>query len=214
MPSARLAYKSVGQLSDAAEAKLAPDLRKTLQEEYEARHEFMSDDLGLPPLLESRRQEFGITDGAFAIAPFDDRILVYQVSRHKDETYGENSMIVMPDSVRAREEKQTPQGIIVSAGARALDSLRCNGIDLGHMVMFLRIAPWRFVTDTVQGSDQEVLVFRVGDIIGSIDLQEQLRNGDVKLVFDKERYEHAYEDTKTGDVWFPQTVDPQTAEIA
>jgi co-chaperonin GroES (HSP10) len=211
MPSARLAYQTPGQLSDAAEAALPEELRKTLQAEFKERKKLMSDDLFLPPLLEERRQEFGITDGAFALAPFDDRILLYQVSRHKDETHTGTSILMAP-TTREREEKQTPQGIVVAAGAKALDSLRCNGIDLGHMVMFLRIAPWRFVTDNVQGKDEEVIVLRVGDIVGSIDLQDQLRKGEVKVVFDKERYEHAYQDTKTNDVWYPQSVDPLIPE--
>lgn len=206
MPSVSLAFTNPGQLSDKQVKDLNPELRKKLEAEFDERRKFMSDDLGLPPLLEARRQEFGITDGAFAVAPFSDRILVYQVSRHKEETHAGTS-IIMADVTKDREASQTPQGIIVAAGAKALDELRSNGIDLGHMVMFLRIAPWRYNTDTVGGKDQQVLVFRSGDITGSIDLQENLRSGKMKLVFDKERYEHVYVDTETKEAWFPQAVE-------
>lgn len=211
MPSVSMAYKTPGQLTDKEEEDLDPTLRKQLQEEAKERKSMMSKDLGLPELLEARRQEFGITDGAFALAPIADRILVYQISRHKEETF-KGTGIIMPDTVKSREKKQTPQGIIVAAGAKALDELRCNGIDLGHMVAFLRIAPWRIETDTVKGTAEDLMVFRVGDIIGSVDLQDQIRKGIIKVVFDKEAYEHAYLDTRTGESWHPQTVDPAIPE--
>lgn len=157
--------------------------------------------LGLNDLLEERRFDYGITDGAFCVQPLMDQVLIYQISRNHTGVYEGTSIIMTSNAVR-REQEQTPQGIIVAAGARALDTLRMNGIDLGHVVVFCRMSPWRVQTDSIGSKWEEVLVMQVGDIVGSVDLAEMLRSEEVKLVFNEEVYEHQYID-KDGNIWKP-----------
>jgi co-chaperonin GroES (HSP10) len=198
-------------LTAAAEHGLSDDVRRQLQDKAAARKKLMSSakKLKLPKLLEKRRQEFGITDGAFTSQPFHDRVFIYQV-HDAEETYG-SGIIVKAESVRDYENTSCPRGIVVAAGARALDDLRCNGIDLGHIVTFLRMAPWRINTDMVAGHQEKLIILRSGDIVGSEDLAEQLRRGDVKLAYDPAKFEHWYK-AKDGGEWRPQDVDPYIPE--
>lgn len=159
--------------------------------------------LGLPKLLEERRLKYGITDSAFSMQPYHDTVLVYQLSRMQGETFGDGP-ILMPDTSKKREHESTPQGVVVAAGLCALDSLRMNAMDLGHVVAFCRVAPWRMETDKVNGKWEQVLVFRVADIVGSLDLAKNLRSGDMAVGFDKDAYEHFYHNEETGENWHPQ----------
>lgn len=202
MARSRLVHK--GKFTAEALENASPEFVKRLASEREARLAHMSppEVLKLPPLLEQRRQEEGITDGAFSVQCMGDNVIVYQISRAKSETF-EGTAILMAESTRKREAEQTPQGIIVGAGLSALDTLRMNGIDLGHVVTFCRVAPWRIETDPVEGKWDEVLLFQVGDIVGSVDLADSLREGRMRVRFDPEAYEHVYED-ENGDVWHPR----------
>jgi co-chaperonin GroES (HSP10) len=200
-----------GQLSAEDEAKLSPELLASQERIAKERKRLMSPakKLKLPKLLEARRQEFGITDGAFEMQPFHDRVLIYQV-REAEETYGQG-LILKTDAAREGENHSCPKGVIVAAGPRALDELRCNGIDLGHIVVFLRMAPWRIETDTVNGRAEKVIVLRSGDVVGSLDLAENLRSGDMKVVFDEKKFEHWYQ-TKDKKAWKPRDVEPFVPE--
>jgi len=194
-----------GVATQAELDRLDPMLRKDAERIQKRKNELMSPpgSLGLPPLLEERRLQVGITDGAFCVQPYNDSVFVHQINRMDQETYAGTGIIMIADEKR-REKEQTPQGIVVAAGLVALDSLRMNGMDLGHLVTFCRIAPWRIQTDWIEGNSwEEVLVFRVGDIVGSTDLAENLRDGRVKVRFDPENYEHYYED-ENGVNWHPQ----------
>lgn len=136
--------------------------------------------LGLPELLENRRLEYDIPDGAFWGDAVYDRILVYQVDRAPGDKF-ENTIIDRPDISKAREREECPVGIIVSAGLSALDALRSHGVDLGHMVLFVHLAPFRFQCDTVDGKPVYVLILRAGDIIASKDLLSLRRNGEISV---------------------------------
>lgn len=207
MPSVSTAFSTRGKLTKAQIKKMDPEFRKAMEAEGAERQALMSKDLKLPKLLEKRRQDHGITDGAFAVQPFDDRVFVYQV-KEVEETYGKKSMIIRTASAKQREEAQKPMGVLIAAGPKALDELRSNGIDLGHVVMFLRISPWRYETDSIGGKKDTVLIFHSGDITGSVDLATALRSGKMAIEFDKENNEHVYRDTKTGEVYRPQDATP------
>lgn len=173
-------------------------------EELAARKPLMSakGKLGLPKLLDERRLKYGITDGAFAFQPYNDSVVIHQLSRVQGETFA-GSSILMSDKQKEREREGTPQGVIVAAGLCGLDGLRMNGMDLGHIVAFQRVAPWRVQTDLIGGNWEQVLIMRIADIVGSLDLVQNLRSGKMKVSFDKERYEHIYENTETGEIWHP-----------
>ena len=144
--------------------------------------------LGLPPLLESKRLEWAIPDGAFKMQMVFDRLLVWQLDQGDDTDVNENgercypgTNIVMPDVGEKREFEEAPRGILVGAGLTALDALRSNGIDLGHTITFCRHAPWRMRVDAVAGKDLYALLLRAGDITGSEDLANALRAGKCRV---------------------------------
>lgn len=154
----------------------------------------------LPPLLEARRLEFGITDWAFAAQPAYDRVYVHQIDK-REETFSGTS-IIMTDRTKEKNLKSCPMGIIVGAGALALDTLRANGMDLGHQVMFLRLVPYRIETDYAD-RQHSIMVLRAGDIIGSLDLGDAIRLGQVEVGGDPEGG-HLYVNRETGEQWRPE----------
>jgi hypothetical protein len=128
---------------------------------------------GLPPLLELRRLQYLIPNGAFAQRAIYDRMLLWQIPYYR-EKYGDTS-IVMPETGKSRLKNEAPRGIIVTAGLQALDVLHDHGSGLGHIVKFIRLAPWRLPIDMIGGSEKELLILRCGDIIADEDLELKLR---------------------------------------
>lgn len=136
--------------------------------------------LGLPPLLDAARLEYGITDAAFRVQAVYDRILVWQVSMQKGDTY-EGSKIVLAETTKARELNKAPIGIIVSAGLIALDKLKSHGMDLGHKVIFTHSAPYFVRYDVVEGQDYHLIVLKAGHITASYNLAEDMRSRRVNV---------------------------------
>ncbi len=137
-------------------------------------------ELNLPPLLDQRRLEWGIIDAAFSRQATFDRVTIWQIPEQKTETFGEGSLIVMSDQSKSRLKNEAPRGILLTAGLKALDSLRSNGMELGHIVSFIQAAPWRIFVDYVKGHRPAILVMNVGDIMGSEDLALQTRSGELR----------------------------------
>jgi hypothetical protein len=129
------------------------------------------------PKLEEYRLKYGIPDAAFTTmeATFD-RILVFQAPRVLGNKI-EGSKLYMPDSARRREEESVPRGIIISAGLKARDNLVSNGIDIGHMVNFIRLSPFRIPYMSISGQEFYLLVMRDGDIIASEELPAEREGG-------------------------------------
>lgn len=145
--------------------------------------------LGLPALLEERRLKYGIPDGAFKQQALYDRLLVCQIPEWEGDTYGD-TQILMPESGKKRMEESAPRGVIVSAGLLALDHLRSHGSDIGHIVKFVRLAPWRLICDMIGGHEFPLLVLRSGDLIADEDLAARLRAGSTKVAADAEHGHH------------------------
>lgn len=154
------------------------DLIADMNRTHEAIRKRMSPkgSLRLLPLLESRRWIVGIPDGAFGLSCAYDRIMIWQLD-HGDGKRAKGTTLYMPDSTRDRERQMNPRGIIVGAGLKALDILRSNGFDVGHVVQFSKLSPIRIPVDWVAGKDAEVCVSHVGDLVGSEDLAIALRRG-------------------------------------
>lgn len=176
----RMAKRAVEEASDRLRESMAPP-----------------DSLGLHPLLEKRRWEHGIPNGAFKHQAAYDRVLVQQVIGEQEAkgTYG-GGLIQMTDRAKQREKESYPRGVIVSAGLQALDVLRSNGMDLGHVITFVRLAPWRMRVETVAGIEYHLMVLRVGDIIASEDTASELRSGERLLLTNVTTdgvVEHSYE---------------------
>jgi hypothetical protein len=164
----------------------------------------------ISPLLEARRLEYGIPDGAFNMEAAYGRILVWQLPQDDNDTYG-GGLILKTSRTKERERDMAPRGVIVSAGLSALDFLKSNGMDVGHIVGFVRLSPFSYQCDIVgRGIPQELKILQVGDIICSEDLKKALRSGEAKVQVVEEagRQIHVYVD-RDGKRWTPQ--DPRLA---
>lgn len=162
----------------------------------------------IPPLLEQRRIEANIPDGFFEFQMAFDRILIFQLSQDQGETYGD-TLIIKPEAVAAVQHREAPKGVLVGAGLRALDNLKSNGIDVGHVITFINNAPWHMRLGNIKGHDYYGLVMRDGDITGSEDLATNLQEGNERFeitTYQKDGLnirEHHYVDA-AGFKWAPQ----------
>jgi hypothetical protein len=132
------------------------------------------------PRLEEARLKYGIPDSVFGIDALFDRILVWQLPRVFGDLI-EGTLLIKPESARQREEESTPRGVVVSAGLKALDNLRSNGVELGDVVNFIRLSPWKLTLQEIAGVEINVLILRDGDLISSEELPRRRRRGLVKM---------------------------------
>lgn len=138
--------------------------------------------LGLCPLLEKKRLEYLIPDGAFKCHSSFERVSIYQLEVTSGDTkFIKGGMIHMPDTVQGRKHMEEPIGVLVSAGLKALDTLRSNGIDIGHNVKFIRSAPYRTICDIIGSIECYLIEVNAGDICGSYDLQEAINTGECQV---------------------------------
>lgn len=155
----------------------------------------------LPELLDRRRQQYLILDEVFDYQATYDRIYIVQVGAGEQETY-KGGPIVRPETYEYAEQNTAPFGIIVSAGLKALDSIKSHGIDLGHIICHTRVSPYRIIVANPVLYGYEIQVLVAGDIAGSVDLARAMRSGKCRVEFDEETRQHNYVDEK-GGVWNP-----------
>lgn len=136
-------------------------------------------------LLDLRRRQFGIPDSAFRVQAMFNIVYVHQIQDAMFEkgTYGDSS-IVIPKSYEDNRKRAAHRGIIVSAGLNALDILKSNGMDLGHIVDFVRQSPFRLEYDVAAGEMLHLLTLHVSDIYGSEDTATALRERRIAMVSD------------------------------
>lgn len=172
---------------------MARQWKENMEEEDRKVQRFMSPKgvLGLPPLLDERRLEYGIPDGAFLCQAFAERVRIWQVAQYT-EKYGDTS-IVMPDIVKSRERHSCNLGILLSAGPGSMDCLHTQGIELGHIVEFVKMQPWRSRVQTIAGHEHHVMIMNAGDILGSLDLARNIRKGTTRIYWHLEDLEHKVE---------------------
>lgn len=162
-----------------------------------------------PPLLTKRLAALEGTkyaipsdkiERAFAGQAVLDRVLVWQFpeSWYGDDAY-EGTRILKAMATEARHRQDTPRGIILSIGLGALDALRTNGMDVGHIVHFCVNAPYRRPLDDHQ--EHHLLLLRAGDMVDSEDLAKALDSGECKVVWDGTRH-HLVD--KDGGFWTPK----------
>jgi len=133
-------------------------------------------------LLDSRRLEYLIPNGAFEVYPAFDKVLIWQISFKESNTYAKGGMIVMPDNIIAAKRNVAPRGIIISAGLKAMDALYSTGIELGHIVRFKKMAPFCMPVEEIDGHELTVMEVRDGDIAASEDLATQIHSKRAKIV--------------------------------
>jgi hypothetical protein len=182
------------------------------QEAEERKDREVAERLNLPPLLEQRRRAFKIPEAAFLQTAMFDHILVWQVADFGD-TYGEGGLIIKPDNVKSHEQEEAPRGVLITAGLHALDTLWGHGLEVGSLVNFAAVAPFRlYLDDTYKVS---LVVLRDGDLLASEDVRKLLRDGVLQvrheLVDDGKggrKRQHVYFDTRTNSIrvpWAPTT---------
>lgn len=109
-----------------------------------------------------------------------DRIIVFSVPEDKAKrgTFIPGGIIQKVETRTAKEEGESPRGVIVSAGLGARDVLRSHGMGLGHVVWVARLSPWRHEVDRDKdGKPIEFLFLRVGDVVGSETLLQYTKDG-------------------------------------
>ncbi len=158
----------------------------------------------IPMLLDERRFEYGIPNGAFESFPAFDKVYIWQATLTERRTYSDGGAIVKPDAVIASDRNTAPRGIIVSAGLQALDSLRSTGIDIGHIVRFKKFSPFIQPVAEIHGVVLTVMVIRDGDIVASEDLARSYHARELSIVnasIDKLGYDFRFaRTTDKGDV--------------
>lgn len=159
-------------------------LADRLAQEIAAKHLSPKGTLGLSPELDEKRHRYGICDEAFLAKPAFDRVYVKQIEPRYQEgkTYGGTSLW-MPETAQKRELQESCRGVLVSAGLKALDNLKSNGIQVGDTVEFIRFGIFHKPICALSGGHLEyLLVLRDGDIIGSEEIVDRERAGAVKFV--------------------------------
>jgi hypothetical protein len=154
----------------------------------------------LKRIAETKGTPHEIPDTALSLQAVYDRVLVWQLpdEEHGGETYHGTS-IVKPDAVRERIWQSVPRGLVVSMGLGAMDALRANGIDVGHVVFFCVNSPYRLPLD--DHDQKHLCLLRAGDIVGSEDLARALDDNEVRI--EEKDGEHVLLDVD-GKVWKPR----------
>lgn len=154
----------------------------------------------IPELLDRRRLEYGIPNGAFESYPAFDKVYVHQIAVKERRTYTEGGSLVMPDAVVSVDRNRAPRGIIVSAGLAALDSLRSSGIEVGHIIRFKKLAPFIQPVAEIQGQELTIMVIRDGDIVSSEDTARAFHSRELMIrnVGKDGSYDHRFETSVDG----------------
>jgi co-chaperonin GroES (HSP10) len=125
-------------------------------------------------LLDKRRKEWGIPDITFQ--PMDNNVIVWRLP---PLTTSPSGLLHLPEDARSPHIK----GVVLAMGPRAMDVLKSNGIEEGHIVVFARFAGWETKDHTAhQKLGSEVLIIKDRDIIGSDELKAELKSGKAKYV--------------------------------
>lgn len=147
----------------------------------------------LPELLDEKRVKHGIPDEAFRVQAVYDILYLVQLPSEGGANFFDGGILVRPDTKRSYDDKTNPKGVIVSAGLIALDNIRSHGMDLGHTVYFQRLSPFQLEYAFIGGLPYRFTVVTSGDITGSVDLMNNLREGKLDIEKDIDG-RHVYKD--------------------
>lgn len=130
-------------------------------------------------LLERRCADFGIDIPSFQ--PIDDNVVIWRLPPLKESAGG----IIIP------EEHGSPhvKGLLLKMGPRAMDVLRSNGIEEGHIVIFGRFAGWEASDQTPEHfRHNTILMLKARDVVGSDDLKAEIQDGRAQYVISNGRH--------------------------
>lgn len=126
-------------------------------------------------LLQKRIEQYKLPRWPYQ--PAYDRIVVYILPEDAAarESFAKGGLILKPEKVRARDKSVSPRAVLLAAGLGAMDHLRSQLIDLGHIIWVARFSPWRHVVDVdADGKDVELMFLRSADVVGSEDVEALL----------------------------------------
>lgn len=132
----------------------------------------------LPPRLQARMRQY-----EFELPPFAavyDRILVYPLDTvdQPDSTAGG---IILPE--QAKKNLGAQRGVIISAGAKAMEELFSHGIMLGDIVYFARFSHWeRPYYGPSKKRPYRVCVVQAAEVVASEDLKAHFDSGELSMV--------------------------------
>lgn len=142
-----------------------------------------AEDLRLPPLLERRRQQYGIPDGVFKVEATWDRIIVFPIDLFDGEQAEKTTGgLWKPTTTKQRDLQEGHRGVLISAGLSAMDRLASHGYELGHIVHTNKNVPFARRCEQFEAFEVFYLAMREADLLGSEDLREQLRTGEAKII--------------------------------
>jgi hypothetical protein len=136
----------------------------------------------IPMLLDERRFEYGIPNGAFESYPGFDKIYIWQVNMTTRQEFVEGGRLVKTEQRIAHDRNTAPRGVIVSAGLQALDAMLSTGYDIGHMVRFKKFSPFIQPVEEIDGQELTVMVIRDGDLVSSEDLARAYHAREISIV--------------------------------
>jgi len=144
-------------------------------------------------LLQRRVNEFDIPPWP-GEAQFE-RVLVYQLpdSAAASDTFIKGGLIAKPDNRKSTDQKRSPRGIIVSAGLRAMDILRDNGMEVGELIWMSPNVFYRYeVGKHKNGQPIEFAFMNIGDIVLSEDIINRVWE-EKSLVLTRINSKHVYQ---------------------
>lgn len=139
-----------------------------------------------------RIAEFDIPIEVFLHRALFDRVLVWQIP----EDHGGADTVKLdggvklykPETTIARERQQNPRGVIISAGLHAYTALRSHGSDIGNIVRFVRLAPWRITVGREGKKDIELFPLRADNLVVDDDQALDVHEGRLTLAWDNYDY--------------------------
>ncbi len=124
--------------------------------------------------------------------PAFDRCLVFQIPEvDTGGKYGDTG-IYMPEAVRSNVERGACRGVLLAAGANALDHLRSHNVEVGDTVWFSKLAPWRHGVGWKDGKELEMMFLRSADIAGSEEAMARLQAGQAEVQYNHKLGEHEW----------------------
>jgi hypothetical protein len=149
---------------------------------------------------ESKSTPHPIPEAALGMQAMYDRLLVWQFPDVNlgGEKYA-GTTLYKAEETRERIWQSIPRGIIDSAGLGAMDAMKANGVDVGHIVHFVVNSPYRLPLD--DHDKAHVCLMRAGDLVASEDLARALDEGGCRI--EERGGEHVLVD-RDGKVWKPR----------
>jgi co-chaperonin GroES (HSP10) len=132
----------------------------------------------LPPKLEARMQKYGIEMPPRA-AVFDRCIVYPLIGKDDDQSDRTAGGIILPQDTRDRLVAQ--EGILLSAGPRAIEILYSHGISLGDRVLVAQFSTRMRTYMSASKRLHRILLLRAEEVVASEDLATAYAQGDLWL---------------------------------